>query len=50
MSDVIISTAHVVILIVMFNTKVDDFNQCKFEMSTIYDLFEDVICKQNELR
>ena len=26
------------------------FNLCKFELSTIYDgLFEDVVCKQNEL-
>ena len=48
MSNIIISTAHVVI--VMFNTLLDDFNLCKFELSTIYDdLFEDVVCKQNEL-
>ena len=48
MSNVIISTARVVI--VMFNTYLDDFNLCKFELSTIYDhLFEDVVCKQNEL-
>ena len=34
----------------MFNTLFDDFNLCKFELSTIYDdLFEDVVCKQNEL-
>ena len=47
MSNVIISTARVVI--VMFN--LDDFNLRKFELSTIYDdLFEDVVCKQNELR
>ena len=45
MSNIIISTAHVVI--VMFNTKLDDFNLCKFELSTRYDdLFEDVVCKQ----
>ena len=37
------------VVIVMFNTKLDDFNLCKFELSTIYDLFEDVVCKQNEL-
>ena len=35
----------------MFNTKLDNFNQCKFKLSTIYDdLFEDIVCKQNELR
>ena len=29
----------------------DDFNLCKCELSAMYDdLFEDVICKQNELR
>ena len=44
MSSVIISTARVVI--VMFNTELDDFNLRKFELSTIYDdLFEDVVCK-----
>ena len=44
-----ISTAGVVI--VMFNTLLDDFNLCKFKLSTIYDdLFEDVVCKQNKLR
>ena len=49
MSNVIISTARVVI--VMFNTKLDVFTVCKFKLSTIYDdLFEDVVCKQNELR
>ena len=48
MSNVIISTARVVI--VMFNTYLDNFNLCKFELSSIYDdLFEDVVCKQNEL-
>ena len=42
MSNVIISTARVVI--VMFSTYLDDFNLCKFELSTIYDhLFEDVV-------
>ena len=49
MLNIIISTARVVI--VMFNTKLDDFNLSKFELSTIYDdLFEDIVCKQNELR
>ena len=49
MSNVIISTARVVI--VMFNISLDDFNLHKFELPTIYDdLFEDVVCKQNELR
>ena len=48
MSNVIISTAHIVI--VMFNTLLDDFNLCKFELSTIYDdLFEDVVCEKNKL-
>ena len=48
MSNIIISTAHVVI--VMFNTQLDDFNLCRFELSTMYDdLFEDAVCKQNEL-
>ena len=47
MSDVIIATACVVI--VMFNTYLDE-HLCKFELSTIYDdLSEDVVCKQNEL-
>ena len=35
MSNIIISTAQVVII--MFNTELDDFNLCKFELSTIYD-------------
>ena len=27
------------------------FNLCKFELSTIYnDMFEDIVCKQNELQ
>ena len=34
----------------MFNIQLDDFNLRKFELSAIYDdLFEDVVCKQNEL-
>ena len=49
MLNVFITTAHVVI--VMFNSKFDDFNLCKFELSAIYDdLFEDTVCKQNELQ
>ena len=44
----IISTARVII--VMFNTKLDDFSLWKFKLFAMYgDLFADVVCKQNEL-
>ena len=48
MLNVIISTARVVII--MFNTQLENFNLCKFKLSSIYDdLFEDIVCKQSEL-
>ena len=38
------------VVIVMFNTQLDDFSFCRFKSSTMHDdLFEDVFCKQNEL-